>query len=195
MRVYYFFIKYYNYIICIGGETLQKGLIIVNTGNGKGKTTAALGLAIRAWGQGLKVLILQFIKGSWKYGELAAISKMDDNIVIMPLGEGFTNKNLEEKEKHKFVAIEALTTAEKEVKSKKWDMIILDEINYALKYDLLELNSVLKLLDEKDSSLHLVLTGRDAKEEIISRADMVTEMKELKHHYKNGIKAQKGIEF
>ena len=195
MRVYYFFIKYYNYIICIGGETLQKGLIIVNTGNGKGKTTAALGLAIRAWGQGLKVLILQFIKGSWKYGELAAISKMDDNIVIMPLGEGFTNKNLEEKEKHKFVAIEALTTAEKEVKSKKWDMIILDEINYALKYDLLELNSVLKLLDEKDSSLHLVLTGRDAKEEIISRADMVTEMKELKHHYKNGIKAQRGIEF
>ncbi len=174
---------------------MQKGLIIVNTGNGKGKTTAALGLAIRAWGQGLKVLILQFIKGSWKYGELAAISKMDDNIVIMPLGEGFTNKNLEEKEKHKFVAIEALTTAEKEVKSKKWDMIILDEINYALKYDLLELNSVLKLLDEKDSSLHLVLTGRDAKEEIISRADMVTEMKELKHHYKNGIKAQKGIEF
>ena len=173
---------------------MQKGLIIVNTGNGKGKTTAALGLAIRAWGQGLKVLILQFIKGSWKYGELAAISKMDDNIVIMPLGEGFTNKNLEEKEKHKFVAIEALTTAEKEVKSKKWDMIILDEINYALKYDLLELNSVLKLLDEKDSSLHLVLTGRDAKEEIISRADMVTEMKELKHHYKNGIKAQKGIE-
>ena len=174
---------------------MQKGLIIVNTGNGKGKTTAALGLAIRAWGQGLKVLILQFIKGSWKYGELAAISKMDDNIVIMPLGEGFTNKNLEEKEKHKFVAIEALTTAEKEVKSKKWDMIILDEINYALKYDLLELNSVLKLLDEKDSSLHLVLTGRNAKEEIISRADMVTEMKELKHHYKNGIKAQKGIEF
>ena len=173
---------------------MQKGLIIVNTGNGKGKTTAALGLAIRAWGQGLKVLILQFIKGSWKYGELAAISKMDDNIVIMPLGEGFTNKNLEEKEKHKFVAIEALTTAEKEVKSKKWDMIILDEINYALKYDLLELNSVLKLLDEKDSSLHLVLTGRDAKEEIISRADMVTEMKELNHHYKNGIKAQKGIE-
>lgn len=174
---------------------MQKGLIIVNTGNGKGKTTAALGLAIRAWGQGLKVLILQFIKGSWKYGELAAISKMDDNIVIMPLGEGFTNKNLEEKEKHKFVAIEALTTAEKEVKSKKWDMIILDEINYALKYDLLELNSVLKILDEKDSSLHLVLTGRDAKEEIISRADMVTEMKELKHHYKNGIKAQRGIEF
>ena len=174
---------------------MQKGLIIVNTGNGKGKTTAALGLAIRAWGQGLKVLILQFIKGSWKYGELAAISKMDDNIVIMPLGEGFTNKNLEEKEKHKFVAIEALTTAEKAVKSKKWDMIILDEINYALKYDLLELNSVLKLLDEKDSSLHLVLTGRDAKEEIISRADMVTEMKELKHHYKNGIKAQRGIEF
>ena len=174
---------------------MQKGLIIVNTGNGKGKTTAALGLAIRAWGQGLKVLILQFIKGSWKYGELAAISKMDDNIVIMPLGEGFTNKNLEEKEKHKFVAIEALTIAEKEVKSKKWDMIILDEINYALKYDLLELNSVLKLLDEKDSSLHLVLTGRDAKEEIISRADMVTEMKELKHHYKNGIKAQRGIEF
>ena len=174
---------------------MQKGLIIVNTGNGKGKTTAALGLAIRAWGQGLKVLILQFIKGSWKYGELAAISKMDDNIVIMPLGEGFTNKNLEEKEKHKFVAIEALTTAEKEVKSKKWDMIILDEINYALKYDLLELNSVLKLLDEKDSSLHLVLTGRDAKEEIISRADMVTEMKELKHHYKNGIKAQRGREY
>ena len=174
---------------------MQKGLIIVNTGNGKGKTTAALGLALRAWGQGLRVLILQFIKGSWKYGELNAISKLDDNILIMPLGEGFTNRNIDDKEKHKIVANETLQKAKKEIDSKKWDMVILDEVNYALKYELIELNEVLAILDNKDADLHLVLTGRDVKDEIMARADMVTEMKEIKHHYKNGIKAQRGIEF
>lgn len=174
---------------------MQKGLIIVNTGNGKGKTTAALGLALRAWGQGLKVLILQFIKGSWKYGELNAISKLDKNISIIPLGEGFTNRNIDDKEKHRLIAKETLRKAKEEIDSKKWDMIILDEINYALKYELIELDDVLSILDKKDKDLHLVLTGRDAKDEIIGRADMVTEMKEIKHHYKNGIKAQRGIEF
>ena len=174
---------------------MQKGLIIVNTGNGKGKTTAALGLALRAWGQGLKVLILQFIKGSWTYGELNAISKLDKNISIIPLGEGFTNRNIDDKEKHRLIAKETLRKAKEEIDSKKWDMIILDEINYALKYELIELDDVLSILDKKDKDLHLVLTGRDAKDEIIGKADMVTEMKEIKHHYKNGIKAQRGIEF
>ena len=174
---------------------MQKGLIIVNTGNGKGKTTAALGLSLRAWGQGLKVLILQFIMWSWKYGEWTAISELDKNISIIPLGEGFTNRNIDDKEKHRLIAKETLRKAKEEIDSKKWDMIILDEINYALKYELIELDDVLSILDKKDKDLHLVLTGRDAKDEIIGRADMVTEMKEIKHHYKNGIKAQRGIEF
>lgn len=173
-----------------------RGLIIVNTGNGKGKTTASLGLGMRAWGQGLKVLVLQFIKGSWKYGELEAAKRMGGDFVIRQLGEGFVRNAKEEAiAGHKDVAQEALADAKKEIMSGKWDMVILDEINYAIKYGLIPLEAAMDLLEAKPQSLHLVLTGREARQEIIDKADLVTEMKAIKHPLKQGIKAQKGIEF
>ena len=174
----------------------RQGLIIINTGNGKGKTTAALGLGMRAWGQGLRVLVLQFIKGNWKYGELQAAERMGADFVIRQLGEGFVrNAQDDEKADHQEAAQQALTDAKTEILSGNWDMIILDEINYAVKFGLISWEEVAGLLAVKPPLLHLVLTGRDAHPEIIDRADLVTEMKEIKHPYKKGIKAQKGIEF
>ena len=174
----------------------KQGLIIVNTGNGKGKTTAALGIGLRAWGQGFKVLMLQFMKGSWKYGELQAAERMGTDFVIRQMGAGFM-KNCKDDAmiKHRMAAEEALQTARKEITSKKWDMIILDEINYAIKFGLVSIDVVLELLDTKPDSLHLVLTGRDADQAIIDKADLVTEMTEVKHPYNKGMKAQKGVEF
>lgn len=173
----------------------KKGLVIVHTGNGKGKTTAALGLAIRAWGEGLKVLILQFIKGSWKYGELKALAKFAPDITVKQCGEGFTRQGNTDIKIHQEAAKKALQEAKMEMISNKWDMIILDEINYAIDFNLVDLKDVLDLIAEKPADLHLVMTGRNAKEEIIQKANLVTEMKEIKHPYKEGIKAQKGIEF
>lgn len=174
----------------------RQGLILVNTGNGKGKTTAALGMGMRAWGQGFKVLVLQFIKGNWKYGELQAAQRMGSDFVIRQMGEGFVKGcNDDEKLHHQHAAGETLQVASNEMVSGKWDMIILDEINYAIKFELVSLESVLELMKLKPSALHLVLTGRDVRPEIIEIADLVTEMKEIKHPYKKGIKAQKGIEF
>ena len=174
----------------------RQGLLLVHTGNGKGKTTAALGMGMRAWGQGFKVLVMQFIKGHWKYGELQAAARMGPDFVIRQMGEGFI-KGCKEDDKgnHEMAAKEALQVAGSEVTSSKWDMIILDEINYAIKFGIIPLDAVLDLIKMKPSALHLVLTGRDVRPEIIEIADVVTEMKEIKHPYKQGIKAQKGIEF
>jgi len=174
----------------------RQGLILVNTGNGKGKTTAALGMGMRAWGQGFKVLVMQFIKGNWKYGELQAAQRMGSDFVIRQMGEGFVNGcNEDEKLNHQNAAKEALEEAALEMTSGKWDMIILDEINYAIKFGLVSVEAVLELIKIKPPALHLVLTGRDVRPEIVEIADLVTEMKEIKHPYKKGIKAQKGIEF
>lgn len=171
------------------------GLVIIHTGNGKGKTTAALGLALRAWGEGLKILILQFIKGGWKYGELKALDKFSPEITVKQCGEGFTRRGNTDMKKHKEAAQNTLNEAKEAILSGKWDMIILDEINYAVDFNLIPLNSVLDLISEKPAHLHLVMTGRNAKEELINCADLVTEMTEIKHPFKKGIKAQKGIEF
>ena len=171
------------------------GLVIVHTGNGKGKTTAALGLAIRAWGEGLKVLILQFIKGGWKYGELKALDKFAPDITVKQCGEGFTRRGNTDMAKHQEAAKKALDEAKIAMQSGKWDMLILDEINYAIDFGLVPEDQVLDLIKHKPAKLHLVLTGRNAKPEIIANADLVTEMKEIKHPFKQGIKAQKGIEF
>jgi len=176
--------------------TEQKGLIIVHTGNGKGKTTAALGMGLRAWGQGLKVLVVQFIKGNWKYGELQAAEKLGPDFAIRQMGEGFIKTSKDDAfAGHRTAAQEALQAAKAEILSQKWDMIILDEVNYAIKYELVPLDAVLELLETKPPLLHLVLTGREASPAVIDRADLVTEMKEIKHPLKKGIKAQKGIEF
>jgi cob(I)alamin adenosyltransferase len=177
---------------------MQKGLIIVHTGDGKGKTTAALGLAIRAWGDGLRVLIMQFIKGSWKYGELSSLQKLgqiDGRMEIRQCGHGFTQQPGEDQAEHRQAAAAALQEAKRAAASGKWDMIILDELNYAVKFGLVSLEEVLDLLQSKPPMLHLVLTGRDARQELIDAADLVTEMKLIKHPFQNGIKAQKGVEF
>ena len=175
-----------------------KGLIMVHTGDGKGKTTAALGLALRAWGSGLRVMILQFIKGGWKYGELEAIGKlgeMDGRIEIRPLGLGLMSKSEAERQQHIAAARKAMSEAEQVIVSGKYDLVILDEINYAVKFGLIEIGDVLALLDKKPPEEHVLLTGRAARAELIDKADLVTEMKLIKHPFQQGIKAQRGIEF
>ena len=167
----------------------MKGLKIVHTGDGKGKSTAAFGLALRAFGNNLRVLILQFIKGQKKSGELIACEKL--GIEVRQLGLGFSIGD-EDQTRHRIAAENAVETARNEISSKNWDMIILD--NYAVKFSLISKEDLLGLLD-LNSECHLVFTGRDACSELIDRADLVTEMTLIKHPYQQGIKAQIGIEF
>ncbi len=166
-------------------------MIIVYTGDGKGKTTAALGLALRCFGGGGKVLILQFIKGSQNSGELEALKLLP--IEIRQCGLGFTNQG--DFSTHKAAALETLKIAQDEIISGKWTMIILDEINYAVKGGLISESEMLNLLEICPPDLHLVFTGRAASEKLIEAADLVTEMKLIKHPYQRGIPAQRGIEF
>ena len=169
----------------------RRGLIIVHTGDGKGKTTAALGLAIRAFGAGLKVLILQFIKGQRHSGELEALNAL--GIEVRQLGLGFiTQDNFDEQRQSARTAFEL---AQEEILSGKWDLIVLDEINYAVKFGLLDAADVLGLIKIRPPQMHLVFTGRDALAELIDAADLVTEMKLIKHPFQKGIAAQAGIEF
>lgn len=178
---------------------MERGLILVNTGDGKGKTTAALGVALRAVGNGFKVLILQFIKSGNAYGELKGIEKLGENIEIRPMGKGFMyHKQEQTPEKiaaHHKAAEEAWAMLKEEVNSDKWDLIIMDEINYAMGFGLVAVEDVVNMLKHKPERLHVILTGRNAPEEIIDLADTVTEMKVIKHAYQKGIKAAKGIEF
>ena len=180
----------------------EKGLVLINTGNGKGKTTAALGTAIRAWGDGQKVLILQFIKGAWKYGELeavAALAKADGRIEIRSMGDGFVFHNRKEDEeafaRKKELARKAWETACAEVMSGKWDLVILDEINYAIHFGMLTAGEAADLIRRRPESLNMILTGRYAPQELVDLADTVTEMKPVKHAFEKGIRARKGIEF
>lgn len=175
-------------------ENKEKGLIIVNTGNGKGKTTAALGLVLRSFGNGFKVLILQFIKGAWKYGEIEGIKKLGDNIILKQCGLGFSRKD-KNQEKHIAAAQKTIEEVREAIFSCEYDLIVLDEILYAINFGLIKEDEVIEILKNKPEKLHLVLTGRGASEKIIEVADLVTEMKEIKNPFKKGIKAQKGIEF
>jgi len=172
---------------------MRKGLILVNTGEGKGKTTSALGTAIRANGSGLKVCIIQFMKGSLKAGEQDVINKLS-NIEIHAMGSGFS-WDKESWDEDRALAQKAWEKSKEVIYSGDFDLVVLDEINYALDYGLLEINEVIESLKNKPQHIHLFLTGRRTKKEIIDLADMVTEMKEIKHHFRNGVKAQKGIEF
>lgn len=187
-----------------GKHMETKGLVLINTGTGKGKTTAALGTAIRAWGDGQKVLILQFIKGSWKYGELKAIEtlgKAEGRIEIRPMGDGFVFHNKKDPENEerlaekKELARRAWDMVRKEVMSGAWDLIVLDEINYAIHFGMLETEEVVGLIRERPPRLNMILTGRYAPKELIDLADTVTEMTLVKHAFQKGIRARKGIEF
>lgn len=174
----------------------KNGLVLVFTGNGKGKTTAALGTALRAWGQGMQVLVLQFIKGHWRTGEQKAIEKINSGFELYQLGTGFIKFDDAEKiTEQKEIAHQGLETVRQAVFSGQYQLIVLDEINYALSYGLLNEEDVLEIIKNKPAGLHLILTGRHATEKIIEAADLVTSMEMIKHPYNQGVPAQIGIEF
>ncbi len=175
---------------------VRKGLIIVNTGPGKGKTTAAMGTALRAVGNGMKVLMLQFLKGSWHYGELDAVQVFGDKFVMKQMGRGFVKVGGAETDPEDVRLVEeAWTEAEKAILSGDWDLVILDEINYAITYGMLDASKVVEALKRKPEMVHVILTGRNAHASIVELADTVTEMREVKHAYQQGIMAQRGIEY
>ncbi len=178
-------------------EKGKRGLLIVYTGNGKGKTTAALGMAFRAIGRGWRVLMVQFMKGTWHYAEVDTAQRLAPDFEIVPMGKGFY-KILDDhftEEEHRQAASAALQFAREKMLSGEYDLLILDEINTALSTGLLSLDAVMQFLDARPSDFNIVLTGRGAPPELIERADLVTEMVEIKHPYQKGIFAQKGIDF
>jgi cob(I)alamin adenosyltransferase len=177
-------------------EELRRGLIIVNTGPGKGKTTAAMGTALRAVGSGMRVLMLQFLKGSWHYGELDAVKAFGEKFVIKQMGRGFVKVGGAETDPEDIKLVEqAWAEAEQAILSGQWDLVILDEINYAISYGMLDPAKVVKTLKRKPEMVHVILTGRNAHASIIEIADTVTEMKQVKHAYEKGVIAQRGIEY
>ena len=183
-------------------STTRRGLTIIYTGNGKGKTTAALGAVLRALGHGWRVLVIQFFKGDWPvvFGEVEMGKRLVPQLEVLQLGKGFVKYMGDKKpmEEHRAAAKEALRIAKEKIASGTYDLIVLDEIVYAIDYagvQLVSLQEVLGLLDAKPPALHLVLTGRNAPQELIDRADLVTEMQEIKHPWQQKIPAQEGIDY
>ena len=176
---------------------VEKGLTIVYTGKGKGKTTAALGIALRATGYKKKICMIQFIKGSWHYGEMESSKRLEPEFEMVAIGKGFVGiiDDKSPKEDHQKIAKEAIRISNEKMQSGKYDIVILDEINYAVNLNLISLDDVLNLIKSKPENVDLVLTGNYAKEEVIEVADLVTEMKEIKHPFQKGIKAKEGIDF
>ncbi len=173
------------------------GLIVVLTGNGKGKTTSALGMALRSAGHGMKVCIVHFMKGDMYAGELDGIKKLAPNVEIHLTGKGFCGiqGNPYPYKEHRANAQDAVRIAREKITSGAYDMVILDEVNNALHLKLVDLPQVLDLIDAKPALVHLVLTGRNAHPDVIARADTVTEMREIKHAHRRGVEPQKGIDF
>ncbi len=179
-----------------GMQDIRRGLIIVNTGPGKGKTTAAIGTALRAMGQGMRVLMLQFLKGSWHYGELDAVQAFGDKFVMKQMGRGFVKVGAEKPDPEDVRMVEAAwMEAEQAIGSGSWDVVILDEINYAISYGMLDPAKVAEALKSKPEMVHIILTGRNAHPTIVELADTVTEMRQIKHAYEKGVMAQRGIEY
>ena len=175
---------------------VRRGLIIVNTGPGKGKTTAAMGTALRAVGQGMKVLMLQFLKGSWHYGELDAVKAFGDNFIMKQMGRGFVKVGGAEPDPEDVKMVEsAWNESRQAILSGQWDLVILDEINYAIGYGMLDPAKVVDALKQKPEMVHVILTGRNAHPTIVELADTVTEMRQVKHAYEKGVEAQRGIEY
>ncbi len=177
-------------------ESSRRGLIVVNTGPGKGKTTAALGTAFRAAGNGMRVLVLQFLKGSWHYGELDAAKTMGPDFVIRQMGRGFVKVGGAETDPEDLRMVESAWEQSAEaILSGEWDLVVLDEINYAIGYKMLDAEKVAEVLRGRPEMVHVILTGRNAPAVLVELADTVTEMREVKHAYQRGILAQRGIEF
>ena len=175
-------------------KTIEKGLVIVHTGKGKGKSTAAMGLAIRAIGNGMKVGIVQFVKGVWETGERGVLDKFPDLVSIKAMGDGFTWET-QDRERDIKAAETAWAASKDMIASGDYKMVILDELNIVLRYDYIPLDDVIETLKSKPKDLHVVITGRNAKDDLIEVADLVTEMTLIKHPFRGGVKAQVGIEF
>jgi cob(I)alamin adenosyltransferase len=175
----------------------EGGLVIVYTGKGKGKTTAALGMALRAIGHDQKICMIQFIKGSWHYGEMSSSKKLEPDFELTAVGKGFVGilDDKTPKETHEKIAQEAIQISREKILSEKYDIVILDEVNYAVNLGLVDVQQVLDLIRIKPQKVSLVLTGNHARQQVIDAADLVTEMKEVKHPFQRGIRAKKGIDF
>lgn len=178
----------------IATKTKEGGLLMVHTGKGKGKTTAAMGLAARAVGNGKRICIVQFVKGVWNTGERVVLEKFPELCVMKAMGEGFT-WDTQDRERDIAAANAAWAYAKEVMADPSFDMVILDELNIVMRYDYLDLNDIIETLKNKRDDLHVVVTGRNAKEELIEIADLVTEMTQVKHHFRSGYKAQIAIEF
>jgi cob(I)alamin adenosyltransferase len=178
----------------VAQKTIEKGLLIVNTGPGKGKTTAAFGLALRMLGYGRRVGVVQFIKGAWQTGEKDAFAAFGDKVVWHTMGEGFTWETQDLK-RDIAAAQAAWAKALDLMADPTISLVVLDELNIALRYDYLDLDKVVAALKARRADLHVVVTGRNAKPALIEAADLVTEMGSTKHHFSAGVKAQQGIEF
>ena len=178
----------------VAEKTIEKGLLIVHTGTGKGKSTAAFGLALRMLGRGRRVGVVQFIKGAWHSAERDALAKFGDQLVWHTMGEGFTWET-QDRARDIAAAERAWSKARELLADPSLSMVVLDELNIALRYDYLDLKSVVAALTARRPDLHIVVTGRNAKPELIAAADLVTEMTLVKHHFAAGVKAQAGIEF
>ncbi|MGO1118244.1 cob(I)yrinic acid a,c-diamide adenosyltransferase [Rhodovibrionaceae bacterium A322] len=178
----------------IATKTIEKGLIIVHTGKGKGKSTAAFGMIFRALGHGFKVGIVQFVKGKWETGERTVLEKFDDLVTIQSMGEGFTWET-QDRQRDIDAARQAWEKAKALINDPSYKMILLDELNIVLRYDYLPLEEILDTLRNKPEDTHVIITGRNAKEELMELADLVTDMTMVKHPFRAGVKAQIGVEF
>ena len=175
-------------------KTIEKGLLIVHTGTGKGKSTAAFGLVMRALGHGFPVGVVQFVKGKWATGERHALDRFPELVTLRTMGEGFTWET-QDRRRDIAAARAAWEQAKLLIADRGYRLIVLDELNIVLRYDYLPLEEVLETLRNKPADTHVVVTGRNAKDELIEAADLVTEMEQVKHPFRSGVKAQVGIEF
>ena len=175
-------------------KTEERGLLIVHTGTGKGKSTAAFGMVMRCIGHGMRVGIVQFVKGAWQTGERHALARFGDLVTCSAMGEGFTWET-QDRARDIAAARAAWETAKTMLSDPGLSLVLLDELNIVLRYDYLPLDEVLEALRAKRRDLHVVVTGRNAKPDLIAAADLVTEMNAVKHHFAAGVKAQAGIEF
>jgi cob(I)alamin adenosyltransferase len=175
-------------------KTEERGLLIVHTGKGKGKSTAAFGMVFRAIGHGYKVGIVQFVKGAWGTGERDVLESFPELVTIKAMGEGFT-WDTQDRQRDIAAARAAWEAAKEMIADSSYKMVLLDELNIVLRYEYLPLDEVIDVLRSKPRDLHVIVTGRNAKDELIEIADLVTEMTEIKHPFRTGVKAQPGIEF
>lgn len=175
-------------------KTIEKGLLIVHTGKGKGKSTAAFGMVMRAVGHGMNVGVVQFIKGRLETGEKAVLQRFADQVTVRRMGEGFTWET-QDRQRDVAAALAAWEIAKEMIGSGAYKMVLLDELNIVLRYDYLDIKDVVETLSSKPEDVHVIVTGRNAKDELIEIADLVTEMTMVKHPFRSGVKPQAGIEF